>query len=142
MTESSVCNWGEFLGKRATYVLKHMGFSNMNLYPRRGNDPVNDYVVLDYNDRDILFFVRNGLIVEMRFLQKYSEKVYNFSTGASRDDIENIGGEPNKVLKAAEIGFQAPFEHVYVYNDMSRFDFTFEILFDKDWVSRQINIYP
>lgn len=137
-----IFNWGEFLGKRASYVLKHMGYVDMTAYPRRGNDAPNDYVVFDYSGKDILFFVRGGLVVEIRFLQKHPEKVFNFTMGLSREEVEAIGGKPNKILKASEIGFQTPFEHVLVYSDMRNFDFTLEVLFDASWVSNQINIYP
>ena len=137
-----IFNWGEYLGKRVNYILKHMGYGTMTVYPKRGQNANDDYVVFDYTDRDILFFVRNGLIVEIRFLTKHAEKVFNLGMGMTREQIEAIAGRPNKVMKAAEIGFQAPFVHVWAYNDMEHFDFTLEVLFDDRWISNQINIYP
>ncbi len=137
-----VFNWGEYLGKRVSYVLKYMGYGTVTVYPQRGQNPADDYVVFDYADRDILFFVRNGLVVEIRFLINYSEKVFNLSMGMTREQVEAVAGAPNRIMKAAEVGFGKPFAHVLLYNDMERFDFTFEILFDENWQVSQINLYP
>jgi len=137
-----IFNWGEYLGKRVNYVLKYMGYGTATVYPQRGQTPADDYVVFDYADRDILFFVRNGLVVEIRFLVNYPEKVFDLGMGMTRDQIEAAAGKPDRVMKAVEIGFAKPFTHVLVYSDMERFDFTLEVLFDENWLVNQINIYP
>ncbi len=141
-TPGIIFNWGEYLGKRVNYVLKYMGYGTMTVYPQRGQNPADDYVVFDYADRDILFFVRNGLVVEIRFLVNYAEKVFNLGMGMTREQVEASVGKPDRTLKASEVGFGKPFAHVFVYSDMERFDFTLEVLFDAQWLASQINIYP
>jgi len=137
-----IFNWGEYLGKRANYVLKHMGYGTMTLYPQRGQTTSDDYIVFDYADRDVLFFIRNGLVVEIRFLATFSEKVFNLSIGMTREQVEAILGKPDRTARAAEIGFGKPFAHVLIYSNMERFDFTIEVVFDEGWRVNQINIYP
>ncbi len=137
-----IFNWGEYLGKRSTYLLKHMGITGMTVYPQRGADLANDNVVFDYADRDVLFFIRGNLVVEIRFLQKHDSPIFKFKMGMTREEVEKAAGKPNKIMRAAEIGFQQPFDQVFVYNDLDVFDFTIEVIFDKSWNVIQLNIYP
>ena len=132
----------DLLGKRSTILLNTIGYKNMTVYPSVGNDPKMNSVVFDYKDQDLLFFIRNNLVVETRFLKNFQEEIYGLKIGMNKSEVIEALGEANKIIPASDIGFNEPFDQVFTYNDFKKFDFVFEAMFDADGISIQFNIYP